>query len=72
MLVGQTLRSAVANLQVKAGKKLELSNIYVKAAWVGQGPMSQMKRVLPAPMGRAMTIKRKVCHLTMIVSDKKS
>ncbi len=31
--------------------------------------MGQMKRVLPAPMGRAMTFKRKVCHLTVTVSQ---
>jgi len=71
VIVAKTLRSATANLQVKAGKKLDLAAIYVKAAWVGQGPMSHMKRVLPAPQGRAMTFKRKVCHLTMVVSDER-
>jgi large subunit ribosomal protein L22 len=71
LLVGQTLQSATANLQVKAGKKLEPSAIFVREAWVGPGPMKSMKRVMPAPMGRAMTFKRKVCHLTVVVSDEK-
>ena len=68
-LVEKTLKSAASNLQVKAGRKLEGGGMWIKSAWVGQGPMGQMKRVLPAPMGRAMTIKRKVCHLTMVVAD---
>ncbi|MDE2293463.1 MAG: 50S ribosomal protein L22 [Elusimicrobia bacterium] len=68
-LVAKTLKSAASNLQVKAGKKLDPSGMWIKEAWVGQGPMSHMKRVLPAPMGRAYTFKRKVCHLTMVVAD---
>ena len=70
-LVEKTLRSAAANLQGKAGRKIAPQEMFVTKAWVGQGPMSHMKRVLPAPMGRAMTFKRKVCHLTMVVSDNK-
>ena len=70
-LVDKALKSAAANLQVKAGKKLETAEMFVKAAWVGQGPMGNMRRVMPAPQGRAMTFKRKVCHLTMVVSDGK-
>ena len=69
-LVSKTLKSASANLRVKAGKKLEPGQMFVVAAWVGLGPMQNMKRVKPAPMGRAMTFKRKVCHLTMVVADK--
>lgn len=69
-LVVKTLKSAVANLQVKAGKKLDANGIFVSQAWVGIGPMGHMRRVRPAPMGRAMTIKKKVCHLTMVVSDR--
>ena len=68
-LVEKTLRSAAANLAVKLGRPVDLNSIYVKQAWVGAGPMQHMKRVKPAPMGRAMMFKRKVCHLTIIVSD---
>lgn len=71
VLIAKTLKSATANLQVKAGKKIDPGNMYIRSAWVGLAPMGHMKRVLPAPMGRAMTIKRKVCHLTMIVADNK-
>ena len=68
-VVTKTLRSAVANLTVSAGKPLDPKEVFVKSAWAGQGPMGQMKRVLPAPMGRAMTFKRKVCHLTVVVAE---
>ena len=71
VLVSKTLKSAASNLQVKAGKKIDSGNMYIRSAWVGLAPMGHMKRVLPAPMGRAMTIKRKVCHLTMVVADSK-
>ena len=68
-MVEKAIRSAAANLCVRAGKKLDPKEMIVRSAWVGQGPMGQMKRVLPAPMGRAMTFKRKVCHLTIVVSQ---
>jgi len=68
-LVSKTLKSAVSNLHVKAGRKIEPGGMWVSQAWVGKGPMGPMTRVRPAPMGRAMTIKRKVCHLTLVVSD---
>jgi large subunit ribosomal protein L22 len=71
LLVEKTLRSAAANLAIKLGKPVDLGSIYVKSAWVGHGPMQQMKRVKPAPQGRAMMFKRKVCHLTIVVSDDK-
>ena len=67
--VAKTLRSAAANLRVRAGKKLEGRDLVVKTAFVGQGPMGPMKRVMPGPMGRANTFKRKVCHITLVVSD---
>ncbi len=71
VMIGKTVRSAAANLNVRAGRKLPSEQVYIKQIWVGQGPMLNMKRVLPAPMGRAMQFKRKVCHLTVVVSDEK-
>ena len=68
-LVAKTLKSAAANLQVKAGKKLDPAGMWITEAWANNGPMSHMKRVMPAPQGRAPTFKRKVCHLTMVVAD---
>ena len=71
-LVEKTLRSAAANMAVKLGRPVDLGEVYVKSAWVGQGPMRHLKRVRPAPMGRAMLYKRKLCHLTIVVTDSKN
>lgn len=74
-MVEKTLRSAAANLTIKAhraGKQLQPEQVYVKECWSDMGPMGHMKRVLPAPQGRAYTFKRKVCHLTVVVSDEPS
>lgn|SRR3989338_1960051 len=71
-MIEKTVRSAAANLAIKAaraGRSLVPARVYIKSCWAGPGPMGQMKRVMPAPQGRAMTFKRKVCHLTVVVSD---
>ena len=68
-LVRKTVHSAAANLSVKLGKKADPAGMWVKTAFADQGPMSQLRRVQPGPHGRAMPFKRKVCHLTVVVSD---
>ena len=73
-MIAKTVRSAAANLTIKArlaGKTLVPEKVYIKSCWSGLGPMGQMRRVMPAPQGRANTFKRKVCHLTMIVTDER-
>ena len=73
-MIEKTVKSAAANLTIKAaraGRTLVPANVYIKSCWSTMGPMGQMKRVKPAPMGRAMTFKRKVCHLTVVVSDER-
>ncbi len=72
VMVEKAVKSAAANLAVKlgrAGKTVVPERVFIKSCWAGAGPMGHMKRVLPAPQGRAMTFKRKVSHLTVIVSD---
>ena len=74
VMIEKALKSAAHNLSIKAGragKTLIPQNVIVKECWSTMGPMGQMKRVMPAPMGRANTFKRKVSHLTVIVTDEK-
>ncbi|MEK7859033.1 MAG: uL22 family ribosomal protein [Elusimicrobiota bacterium] len=74
VMIGKTVKSAAANLTIKAarsGKTLEPAKVYIKDIWSTMGPMGHMKRVMPAPQGRANTFKRKVCHLTVVVSDER-
>src|SRR3989339_374517 len=65
----KTLRSAVANLINKEdGVKVEPSELFVKTAFVDQGPTA--KRISPAPMGRAFRIRKRSCHVTIVVATK--
>jgi len=73
--VSQTLYSAVSNLIHKddfgqnPGKvDSDTGNVIIKSIQVDQGPV--MKRVLPAPQGRAYRIRKRMCHLTIVVGTK--
>jgi large subunit ribosomal protein L22 len=63
----KVLRSAIANLQNKddAGR-IETDQIVVKEAFVDAGLV--MKRISPAPMGRAFRIRKRSNHVTIVVS----
>jgi large subunit ribosomal protein L22 len=66
----KVLRSAVSNLMNKEdGAKQEVSNLFVKEAFVNQGPT--LKRISAAPMGRAYRIRKRSNHLTIVVATKK-
>ncbi len=65
----KVLRSAVANLFNKdENTKYEPSDLFVKEVFVNQGPT--VKRMLPAPMGRAYRMRKRSNHLTIIVATK--
>jgi large subunit ribosomal protein L22 len=66
----KVLRSAVSNLQSKddAGR-LEPGEMIVKEAFVDGGMM--MKRILPAPMGRAFRVRKRSNHVTIVVAANK-
>jgi len=63
----KVLRSAIANLQNKdEGGRLEPEQITVKEAYVDAGMV--MKRISPAPMGRAFRIRKRSNHVTIVVA----
>lgn len=65
----KVLRSAISNLQNKEeGGRLEPENIVVREAYVDGGP--SMKRILPAPMGRAYQILKRSNHITIVVASR--
>jgi len=65
----KVLRSAVSNLMNKdEATRMEPADIFVKEAFVNQGPT--LKRISPAPMGRAYRIRKRSCHITIIVATK--
>jgi len=64
----KVLRSAVANLQQREGAGSDIDRLYVAACFANQG--SSMKRVRPAPMGRAFRVVKRTAHLTVRVAER--
>jgi large subunit ribosomal protein L22 len=66
--VERVLSSALSNLSnAQDGKALNNEEVIVKRAYVDCGPM--MKRIRPAPMGRAYRVRKRSNHLTIVVSN---
>jgi len=66
------LRSAVENanyLSAEKGLDVDLDNLYVKNAIANEGP--RMKRIRPAPMGRAYRYQRRMAHIEIALAEKK-
>jgi large subunit ribosomal protein L22 len=71
LAVDKTLRSAVANARVKAeeaGELLDVDDLYVREAYVNQGPV--FKRWRAAAMGRAVPIRHPTSHVVVVVDRK--
>jgi large subunit ribosomal protein L22 len=65
----KVLRSAIANLMNQDDStRVEPDELFVKEAYVNNGPM--LKRIQPAPMGRAFRVRKRSCHLTIVVASK--
>lgn len=67
----KVLRSAISNLQNKQeGGRLDTHDVYIKEAYVDGGP--SLKRLLPAPMGRAYRMLKRSNHLTIVVATRET
>jgi large subunit ribosomal protein L22 len=66
--LAKVLRSAVANLQQRDGFSGDVDRLYVAACFANQG--MSMKRVRPAPMGRAYRVVKRTAHLTVRVVER--
>ena len=72
-LVEKVLRSAVENanyLSQEQGLDLDVDNLYVKLAVANEGP--RMKRIRPAPQGRAYQYQRRMSHILITVAERTS
>jgi len=68
-IIEMTLRSAVSNLANKLDTgKVDEKAVFVKTVFVDGGPV--LKRMLPAPQGRAYKIRKPLNHLTIVVAEK--
>jgi large subunit ribosomal protein L22 len=66
------LRSAIQNanyLSQEQGLDVDVDNLYVRTAVANEGP--RMKRIRPAPMGRAFRYQRRIAHIIVSVAEKK-
>ena len=66
--VAKVLRSAIANAQQKEGFGGDIDRLFVSACYANQGP--SMKRIRPAPMGRAFRVLKRTADLTVRVSER--
>jgi large subunit ribosomal protein L22 len=70
--VEKTLRSAIANAVLVADRnqkrRLDEESLVVTRCHVDQGP--SLKRVRPAPMGRAYRVIKRTAHITVRVSER--
>ncbi len=66
--IEKALRSAIANAQQRPDFGGDVDRLYVKACFANQGP--SMKRIRPAPMGRAFRVVKRMAHLTVEVAER--
>jgi large subunit ribosomal protein L22 len=66
--IEKVLRSAIANAQHREGFGGDVERLYVSACYANQGP--SMKRIRPAPMGRAFRVVKRTAHLTVAVAER--
>jgi large subunit ribosomal protein L22 len=67
----ELVRSAVENanyLSQEKGMDVDVDKLYVKSAIANDGP--RMKRIRPAPMGRAYRYQRRISHLEVVLAEK--
>jgi large subunit ribosomal protein L22 len=71
-VVEKVLRSAIQNatyVSQEQGLDVDVDNLYVRTAVANEGP--RMKRIRPAPMGRAFRYQRRLAHIIVTVAEKK-
>src|SRR5579864_440989 len=69
--VGKLLQSALDNANFLASEKgldVEIDNLYVKRAVANDGP--RMKRIRPAPQGRAYRFQRRIAHIELVLAER--
>jgi large subunit ribosomal protein L22 len=70
-VVEKVLRSAIQNAKYLSDERnldIDVDNLYVKTAVANEGP--RMKRIRPAPMGRAFRYQRRIAHIIITVAEK--
>jgi large subunit ribosomal protein L22 len=69
--VGKLLQSALDNanfLATEKGIDVDIDNLIVKRAIANEGP--RMKRIRPAPQGRAYRYQRRIAHIEVVLAER--
>ncbi|OQY29055.1 MAG: 50S ribosomal protein L22 [Candidatus Cloacimonetes bacterium 4572_55] len=69
--ISKTIQSAVANaLDMEGAAHVIVENLHVKSIYVDEGPT--LRRFRARAMGRATRIRKRTCHITVIVAEDES
>ena len=70
--IEKCVKSAIANANEaaeKANVSVDPDDLWLKAAYIDQGPTKNRRRMRPAPQGRAYKERRHFCHVTILLSN---
>ena len=65
--IEKVVKSAVANATQK-NENLDVDNLFVESCFINEGP--RLKRIRPAPMGRAYRYQRRTSHITIELGER--
>ncbi|HEY8203202.1 MAG TPA: 50S ribosomal protein L22 [Pyrinomonadaceae bacterium] len=72
--IEKCVKSAIANANEaaeKANVSVDPDDLWLKAAYIDDGPTKHRRRLRPAPQGRAFRQQRHFCHVTILLSSDK-
>ena len=65
--IEKTVKSAVANASQKS-ENIDVDDLFIEMAVINEGP--RLKRIRPAPMGRAYRYQRRTAHITIELGER--
>ncbi len=65
--IDRLLRSAIASYEDKFEDRVDVGTHYIKEAYVDSARM--LKRLQPAPQGRAHLIRKRYCHISIVIDE---
>ena len=65
--IEKVVKSAVANATQK-DENIDVDNLFVETCFINEGP--RLKRIRPAPMGRAYRYQRRTSHITIELGER--
>jgi len=65
--IEKVVKSAVANATQKS-ENIDVDGLFIETAFINEGP--RLKRIRPAPMGRAYRYQRRTSHITIELGER--